>query len=479
MYDISLRKWRRSLVVAALLLYSLAPRAADLAGSRDHPLLSRFPDTTIVGYEARDYEAAYIPGKPSTSKGFQEGQWVYGRFTWIVYQAAANRSTLEIYRNYEAALARAGFETTFSCQKEACGDDFIRRTLRMRGRMIAQYESWKPDSGRYLAARLNGEAGEFWVSLLVHEDSKQQALIRLEIVEVSEPRRIDPYLSLTENFPGAKQVGAEDREYDEARVAADGVRDKALGKVLNLEGKVAWRAYEMPLNVAPIGVERSYRSSLEEMGWERIYSCAERDCGSDFIRKVVQLNGNLIGNYESWKQDSGLYALMTREDMGSTSYLALLAYQGNKNTTMVRTLLVTSVPLALDQVTVSAESLAQDMDESGRVSVYGIYFDTDKADIRADSDSTLKAIAQLFKLRPQLFIYVDGHTDDRGPGDYNLDLSRRRATSVVHALTTRFGVDSARLEARGLGETQPVDDNATSEGRAKNRRVELVARTAN
>lgn len=75
-------------------------------------------------------------------------------------------------------------------------------------------------------------------------------------------------------------------------------------------------------------------------------------------------------------------------------------------------------------------------------------------------------------------MFVDGHTDDQGSDDYNLDLSQRRARAVVNALINDHGIDAGRLEARGLGETVPVDSNESDSGRAMNRRVELVARDA-
>ena len=79
----------------------------------------------------------------------------------------------------------------------------------------------------------------------------------------------------------------------------------------------------------------------------------------------------------------------------------------------------------------------------------------------------------LLKNYPDLVLEVQGHTDDQGDDDYNLDLSRRRATTLVTYLGL-FGIDAARLTAAGYGESQPVASNATEEGRAQNRRVELV-----
>ena len=87
---------------------------------------------------------------------------------------------------------------------------------------------------------------------------------------------------------------------------------------------------------------------------------------------------------------------------------------------------------------------------------------------RKTKNSSLAISARQLKLR------VVGHTDDQGKADYNLDLSRRRAASVVRELTSKYGIDPSRLDAFGAGLYAPIASNASEEGRAKNRRVELV-----
>ena len=94
--------------------------------------------------------------------------------------------------------------------------------------------------------------------------------------------------------------------------------------------------------------------------------------------------------------------------------------------------------------------------------------------LREDSAKTLEEIAKLLKAQPQLKLHVVGHTDNQGTQDHNLDLSRRRAASVVQELTTKSWRRPARLDSFGCGWYSPVASNDAEEGRAKNRRVELV-----
>lgn len=124
-------------------------------------------------------------------------------------------------------------------------------------------------------------------------------------------------------------------------------------------------------------------------------------------------------------------------------------------------------------VVADAAALANDLKTSGHVTVNGIYFDTNKAALKPESAAAVAEIAKLLKSDGGLKVYVVGHTDSVGSVDANLKLSHDRAQSVLDALV-RDGVAAARLRSFGNGPFAPVATNATDDGRALNRRVELV-----
>jgi OOP family OmpA-OmpF porin len=126
------------------------------------------------------------------------------------------------------------------------------------------------------------------------------------------------------------------------------------------------------------------------------------------------------------------------------------------------------------EVTADAKSMARDIGATGKVAIYGIYFDFNKAEVKPESNPVLKEIASLLKQNPKMNLYVVGHTDNVGALNTNMDLSQRRADAVVQALVSKYGADAKRLKAQGVGPLCPVTSNKTEEGRAKNRRVELV-----
>lgn len=119
-----------------------------------------------------------------------------------------------------------------------------------------------------------------------------------------------------------------------------------------------------------------------------------------------------------------------------------------------------------------AEQMKRELDAKGHVALY-INFDFDKADIRPESQPIIDEIVKLQKNNPGLRLAVEGHTDNVGAPDYNRRLSNARAHSVTAALTAR-GIEASRLKAVGYGQDKPIADNGADDGRAKNRRVELV-----
>ena len=126
------------------------------------------------------------------------------------------------------------------------------------------------------------------------------------------------------------------------------------------------------------------------------------------------------------------------------------------------------------QVVASAKDLQSGINATGHVTANGIFFDTDKADLKPESKPALDEIAKLLKDDSGLRIYVVGHTDNQGALAHNMELSKSRAASVVKALETQYGIPGARLASYGDGPYAPVASNDSEDGRAKNRRVELV-----
>jgi OOP family OmpA-OmpF porin len=130
------------------------------------------------------------------------------------------------------------------------------------------------------------------------------------------------------------------------------------------------------------------------------------------------------------------------------------------------------------QVELNAAQLARELSEKGSVALHNILFDTGKATLTSGSAAALAVVGEVLKADQSLRLEIQGHTDNVGAKPANLTLSQQRAAAVRDYLVKTFGIMPERLTSAGFGDTKPVADNATEQGRAQNRRVELVKMAA-
>ena len=149
--------------------------------------------------------------------------------------------------------------------------------------------------------------------------------------------------------------------------------------------------------------------------------------------------------------------IFVRQSPGSNSYTMTAVLQKKMN----------------QEMAVDAEGLAAEIEKSGHVAVYGIQFDTGKATLKPESEAALAEIQKLLSTHADWRMRLEGHTDNTGSKEGNQTLSTLRATSVS-AWLTAHGIEKIRLSEQGFGDSKPVAGNGTDEGKAKNRRVELV-----
>lgn len=262
-----------------------------------------------------------------------------------------------------------------------------------------------------------------------------------------------------------------------------------------LEGKVSHFYYFSPEGRAPLEILRNYQGALTKAGFKPVLECAnEGGCGSNFFAVIW---GDKGGNGSWLFESNSLSSTMTnRYGMDTRYYVAQLEQPTGLATVVLqignidkswdsffkitpgRSLISLSViessKMDTGMVTVDAKAMSNSIKDTGKVVLYNIYFDTNSATLKPESDPALEEIKKLLALNPSQKLLVVGHTDNQGTVEFNADLSKRRATAVVDALVKRFAIPATRLAAHGVGRLSPVAANTSEEGRAKNRRVELV-----
>jgi len=229
-----------------------------------------------------------------------------------------------------------------------------------------------------------------------------------------------PYLK---SFPGAKLVRTVQEPNRTFNAAMPGQAELLVGQ------PQVRKQYALPGSVSTYEFVAVYRDALTKAGWT-------------IIRTSVGSDAQVIAHYA--KNGRDIFAYLAGDAI-------TVADVGAQN---------------------EAKKLAADLARDGHVAIYGIYFDTDKATLKPESEVALEHILELMKGNATLKVEVQGHTDNTGTPAHNLPLSDQRASAVTGWLVSH-GIAAARMSPKGYGETLPVGDNKTPEGRAKNRRVEL------
>ena len=302
-------------------------------------------------------------------------------------------------------------------------------------------------------------------------------------------------------YAGSVLVYRNDSAYDEVKLPVSkstNVDGKIVApKTLDRSGQRTALQYITPAGKSALEVLRNYQQATKPAGFETVYECAGDGCGRTpdisryyFAALVMPESywasvGDRTPAYCGGSQRIGdfRYAVLDNKTTGAT--LAVMTWRpGDVSSYCVESdykarasVFVVSIQAkAREQLmeTLTASEMGQSLTATGKVAVYGILFDTNKAEIKAESAASLEQIAALLKQQATLKLHVVGHTDSVGNLPANLDLSKRRADSVAAALTRDHGIARDRLTANGVGSLAPVASNASEAGKAKNRRVELV-----
>ncbi|MBZ0179769.1 MAG: OmpA family protein [Melioribacteraceae bacterium] len=257
---------------------------------------------------------------------------------------------------------------------------------------------------------------------------------------------------------------------------------------IDVEGKFTRIYYELSGTTTITQVYRNFLSALEKSKFKIIANginkdrnvgkgVGERTWLGTFLRKnPFPTNSNVLLSSGSSSAGGSCYIASELSRPDGKIYLVISAIEYSSEKTVYMIDVIEETKMEDDLIQINAEEMLKGIHSDGKIALYGIYFDTDKTDIKPESESTLKEIIKLLESDKNLKLYVVGHTDMKGGFDHNMDLSKRRAASVVKELTSKYGIAANRLSSNGVGPLAPVSSNETESGRKLNRRVELVAR---
>lgn len=289
---------------------------------------------------------------------------------------------------------------------------------------------------------------------------------------------------LVGRFEGAEMTRYEAQDFDEYPLIVSEVKnyggiEKNTNAARMLEGRVIHITYVSDKKHSPLAVFRAYSDALAKNGFTTLFECADAACGGrNFNHASPGVRASYMQFGENYEDQRYLAAQLKRpkgDVFVAVQTVRTTAPDGTDGAIYTQVDVVEVKAQETGIVVVKADEMASRIGADGRVALYGIYFDTGSAKLKGESEPTLKEIATLLENHADLKLLVVGHTDNEGGLDYNMGLSKRRAAAVVEALVGNHGVAARRLDPHGVGYLAPVATNTTEDGRAKNRRVELVA----
>jgi outer membrane protein OmpA-like peptidoglycan-associated protein len=265
-----------------------------------------------------------------------------------------------------------------------------------------------------------------------------------------------------------------------------------------VEGQRTTIYYKLPGDASTLEAVRQYQELLGEAGYKTLFTAADDNLDDGYNRFVAQIfpqakkTDSLQYLHEFNHSQQRYAALEGAGPNGAPIYISLYAFiiedgSGSGYSTMakehdiqkgnciLRLDVLQTKPMDQRMSVVKAAEIEQTIAKTGRIAIYGVYFDTDKADIKPESEAALTEMATAINAAPGKKFLIVGHTDNQGGLDHNQELSRRRAASVSAALAAKYNVPAAAIIPVGVGMAAPVAPNTDEAGRAKNRRVEIVA----
>jgi OmpA-OmpF porin, OOP family len=313
-------------------------------------------------------------------------------------------------------------------------------------------------------------------------------------------------------FTGSKQLTHTSADFDSLTIPLDtlkpvpGQRDgsnnavQSAARKLELEGRRQHYLYVVPEGASPLAVLRNYQNQAKAKGGRTLYECQDKACGggqnyvnwggggSQSLAMTIWPQEKIINKHKSaegcaMRGKPVEQRFTALEIPGAQAHAAVLAYTlevageckafNGRTYVMVDTLETKAMAQTME--TPSADEMVASITTSGRVALYGILFDSGKTEVKPESKATMDEIGKLLAANKSLKLLVVGHTDNVGGFAANLDLSKKRAEAVVAQLVAQYKVPAARLQAFGVAYASPIAPNIDEAGRARNRRVELVA----
>jgi outer membrane protein OmpA-like peptidoglycan-associated protein len=263
-------------------------------------------------------------------------------------------------------------------------------------------------------------------------------------------------------------------------VYEDNITEPNYKKPIELEGKIIRIQYSVSSDNNPAYVMKNFEKAFKSNNYKILL---EGRPGNGIEEGPAGFNGDFYGSQKGLNLNKFRYAyeptgdgdkaiIIAKTNSNGKAIYIVEVIGGFANTTLITQDIIEVEEAETGKVTTVAINKA--ITSNGHIAIYDIHFDTGKSEIKSESKKALQNIAKYLNAHSDKKYIIVGHTDNVGDFEANLKLSKERADAVKNELVSKYSVKAEQLIAYGDGQTAPVTTNATKEGRAKNRRVEIV-----
>jgi len=500
-------------ILLAVIGFNMIPMSTAIADNHvSRSLITPFENSKDIKETIFDYIDLEIPiGKIDDEKSPKNILHIEGKGLFSHYYLADKTSQYEFLKSYAYQLKKSGFNILFKCdsgsdiREGGCGKRMLQLSQTNRSYRGIYKSCGGYDNTYIMSAVLQRADNRKTYLYLCSEDNEVfQSIIeekdfdysRLEIntqdynpskqslsgltKQTKQDEKGSKDHSVISRYQGSYIRGYHVKDFVQASLPLSSMkyselREREKLNLLPVSGKATFIQYRAQHGTSQYQVIQNYLQALKKNNFDILYSCSgKKDCG-DGLNNYSPFMKHSSSDKAWFSCKEANAALITaRLKMASSRSLYLFYCIVGSPWTMISQTVIEEKSIETGLVTITADEIKKSIESKGKVAIYGIYFNTNSHQIKAESKQSLTEIAKFLKDNPKLNLYVVGHTDSQGKESLNQQLSQKRGESVVEALTIQHGISADRLIARGVGALVPVSTNHDTVGRQLNRRVELV-----
>lgn len=438
---------------------------------KDYPLLSRFEGAEKVYEKVAKWEKYNLPVNSNDSYLHWEAfTKLEGKVIRYQYKVSPDNNSTYLLKMYKTKLENAGFEIVLALDGEELG--ISSQTF------YKKYYSTLKNSKFGFAFGTQGCRDHSLIIGKITKDGKtvfasiymtafdNTTLITQDIIEAEE---IEVQAVIAVPYHGSTLSYNDKLGYGEFYVST-GKTSEGKAKITKIEGYIHNRFLRAPKGRSALEIIKNYEKAIVEVGGQVLFSGQSQEGIKAFNKVNGHPNHGLTDyNYMVFNAYQYFCGIIHSEDV---DYFVVVAAGKGEYDICYHLVTIETKPMDMDMV--SAVNISESMIAEGHIAIYDILFETGKSEINLRSAAALKNIAKFLIANPEKKYLIVGHTDNVGDFDANIKLSTDRANAIVNELVEKYSVNSDQLKPYGVGSASPVATNSTDEGKAKNRRVEIV-----